>query len=443
MAGVGNLGDHAAAGRKDVAVVRHDPDAAADDAGGEHDIGNLPHGNGLSVHRGRERHAPRIRLSGRHQRFTGPDPSGLFPAETGKGRGPQEAALSVGERRLKAQLVFPVQGIGDEIAPGIADGKADQVKKNAPDRAVWAGGHHKGGEKAGRPPSDGGHLRYHDEGAAEAGTETRREKRPAKWQRNAVDERFPDAQEAGGQRASDDGAEIAVPGLFRLFPEGKGRAHLPRACHGESRVKRDIAQLLQLNAVQGHQSMVHARRHQRKKEGGRNIAGHGPHKDILGLAGLAEQPHDASGGIAKERHDKDYIGNHAEKHGEQRRKDHIDRPGHDGAYGLLHIGDQKSARDDGQHTAFSAAEDRIQRYLDIVKPHNGSNFVDAVQRGDHAQHTPKDRRGSKAFRRAVACPRGQVAHHGDVDEGQKLVDKSPQTVVRIVRHRLRYEGRKA
>ena len=50
MAGVGNLEDNAVARGKDMAVLRHDSDGAADDARGEHDIGDLAHGDGFPSH---------------------------------------------------------------------------------------------------------------------------------------------------------------------------------------------------------------------------------------------------------------------------------------------------------------------------------------------------------------------------------------------------------
>ena len=184
---------------------------------------------------------------------------------------------------------------------------------------------------------------------------------------------------------------------------------------------------------------MHARGHQREKRGGSQVSGDRPDKDVLGQARPAEEPDDASGGIAEQGHDEHDIGDHAHEQGEQRRKDHVHGLGHDVADRLLHMGDQKRPRDDGQHAAFSAAEGRVQRDLGIVQAHNGGDLIDAVQRGDHAQHAAQDGRPSKAFRSAIAGPGGQEGHHGAVDQGQDLVNEGPDLIVPIVRYGLGYE----
>ena len=189
--------------------------------------------------------------------------------------------------------------------------------------------------------------------------------------------------------------------------------------------------------------MVHACRHQRQEERRSEIAGNRPDEYIFGQAGPAEQPDDAAGGIAEKRHDEDDVRHHAENHGEQRREDNVDGFRHDSADRFLHIGNQKCAGNDCQHAALAAAEHRIQRNGAVIQPHNGGDLIDAVQRGDHAQHAAQDGRAAELFRRAIACPRSEEGHHGGVDQPQNLVDKRPGAAFRIVRDRLRNERREA
>ena len=185
---------------------------------------------------------------------------------------------------------------------------------------------------------------------------------------------------------------------------------------------------------------MHARRHQREEKGRGKITGDGPYENIPGQAGLAEKPDDASRGIAEQRHDKDNIGRHTQKHGEQRREDHVDGFGHDGTDRLFHIGDQKRTDNNRQNAAFPAVQNRLERNLTVIQAQDGRDRVDAAHARKHAEHTAEDGRAAEAFRSAIPGPGGQIGHHGGVDQREDLVDEGPDVVVLIVRYHLGDEG---
>ena len=185
--------------------------------------------------------------------------------------------------------------------------------------------------------------------------------------------------------------------------------------------------------------MVHAGRHKRKKQRGADVAGQNPNDRILRHAGPAEQLYDPAGGVTEQRHDENHVGRHTQKHGEQRRENHIDGLGHAGANGFFHIGDQQSAGDDGQNATLAAAQDGIQGDFGVVKAHEHGDEVDSLQRCDHTQHAAQNRRPAEALGSAVACPGGKEGHHGTVNQRQNLINEGPHGDIRIVRHGLRNE----
>ena len=88
----------------------------------------------------------------------------------------------------------------------------------------------------------------------------------------------------------------------------------------------------------------------------------------------------------------------------------------------------------------ACTQDGIQRHSLVEQTQNGRDLVDALQTGDHAQHTAQNGGAAELFGCAVADPCGQVAEEAGVHQTQQGADESQCGDVSVVRHHLTDQG---
>lgn len=132
-----------------------------------------------------------------------------------------------------------------------------------------AGGHDEQSQQTGGAPSSSSHLHGHDEGTAEAGTQTGADEGLAHRQGDTVDQRLADAQQTCGQCAGDNVLQAGVAALLSLEVDSDSSANLTCTGHSQSGVQGNVAKALQLHGVQSNQTMVHAHSdHGQEQSGG-------------------------------------------------------------------------------------------------------------------------------------------------------------------------------
>lgn len=99
---------------------------------------------------------------------------------------------------------------------------------------------------------------------AESAAEARRDERAAEGERDAVDQGFAHAQQAGRERGLDGAADRLVAGEAEV--DGHGRAHLARSGHREDREQDRVALLLDERGVDRDQGLVQAQHHQGQEQ---------------------------------------------------------------------------------------------------------------------------------------------------------------------------------
>lgn len=110
-----------------------------------------------------------------------------------------------------------------------------------------AGGHDEQSQQTGGAPSGSSHLHGHDEGTAEAGTQTGADEGLAHRQGDTVDQRLADAQQTCGQCAGDNVLQAGVAALLSLEVDSDSSANLTCTGHSQSGVQGNVAKALQLH----------------------------------------------------------------------------------------------------------------------------------------------------------------------------------------------------